>query len=193
MNAILCFGDSITFGRGEQPAKGWCGRLKEWYESLDEYNAVYNLGIPGETSSGVLNRIKTELNSRVRYLRDGDTFTLILAIGTNDLSSNDVDSLVSLDEFKQNVLEIITYAQSKVDSVFVLQIPPSHSSLGSDWEESAYLNSDVDAYNDALKELAGENFVQLEFVDWDTKVPDGIHPNSNGYQDMFVQIRRLFS
>lgn len=32
MKGIWCFGDSVTFGIGELPHKGWCGRLKEFFE-----------------------------------------------------------------------------------------------------------------------------------------------------------------
>jgi hypothetical protein len=45
MKGILCFGDSITFGRGEMPSIGWVGRLKNYYEKQDFYNCVFNLGI----------------------------------------------------------------------------------------------------------------------------------------------------
>ena len=193
MKAILCFGDSITFGRGEQPAKGWCGRLKDWYESLDEYNAVYNLGISGDTSEGVLRRIDVELTSRVRYLHEGDEFCVILAIGTNDLRSTGADNLLSLEDFTLNVTQILAIAQAKVDTVYVVQIPPVHSTLASDWEEYSYNNTDVDSYNTVLKRLSGDTFVPLEFIQWDSKLPDGIHPNNKGYQDMFEQIRELFS
>ena len=41
MHGILCFGDSITFGRGETPNIGWAGRLKKYFESKDFYNVLY--------------------------------------------------------------------------------------------------------------------------------------------------------
>lgn len=192
MNAILCFGDSITFGRGESPCIGWCGRLKEWFESKNEYNAVYNLGIPGETSKGLLNRFEIELTKRVRYLREEDKFTVIIAIGTNDLSSADGKHLIKINEFESNIRKLYLFAKKTVDTVYVLSIPPAHTKLGGDWEDSSYMNEDVDRYNHILEEVTTDDFVKLTFLDWDSKVPDGIHPDSIGYADMFNQIKILF-
>ena len=66
MKRIICFGDSITFGRGENPNIGWCGRLKNYFESKDPYNAIYNLGVPGHTSTDLLLRFNIEASGRIR-------------------------------------------------------------------------------------------------------------------------------
>jgi len=59
MFSIAVFGDSITFGIGDTENKrGWVGRLREYFEPKAKYNALYNLGIPGnKTSNDILSRI----------------------------------------------------------------------------------------------------------------------------------------
>ena len=60
MKGILCFGDSLTFGVGELPNKSWCGRLKDYFEIKENHNGVYNLGVPGHTSTDLLKRFNAE-------------------------------------------------------------------------------------------------------------------------------------
>ena len=85
MKGILCFGDSITFGCGEVPNKGWCGRLKDYFEPKgSHHNGVYNLGVSGHTSTDLLNRFDVEANGRIRLDRPTDKFLILVAIGTND-------------------------------------------------------------------------------------------------------------
>ena len=43
MKGILAFGDSITFGRGVVPSKGWANRLKTYFESQDFYKNTLRL------------------------------------------------------------------------------------------------------------------------------------------------------
>ncbi|MGM5484950.1 MAG: SGNH/GDSL hydrolase family protein [Nanobdellota archaeon] len=67
MHAVLAFGDSITFGRGVVPSRGWTNSLKEYFESKDFYNVLYNLGIPGDSSTDLLKRFETEAKARIQY------------------------------------------------------------------------------------------------------------------------------
>ncbi len=67
MYGIICIGDSITFGRGGTGNKGWVFRLNEHFSPNDYYNAVYNLGIPGNNSINLLERFDAECKARVQY------------------------------------------------------------------------------------------------------------------------------
>jgi lysophospholipase L1-like esterase len=80
---ILCFGDSITFGEGD--GKGWTGRIKEWFEGTDSKRRVYNLGIPGETSTDLIKRFDSECKARVNPNEASDNYIIFIAIGANDL------------------------------------------------------------------------------------------------------------
>ena len=192
MHAILCFGDSITFGIGEQPSNGWCGRLKDLLEKKDQYNYVYNLGIPGDTSQGVLERIETECERRIRYKREEDKATIIIAIGTNDIKYKDGLHQISEDDFESNIKCIIEVAKTYTNNIFVLQMPYVHSTQAKSWEGSEYRNEDIDQRNAILQRVAGDRFIPLKFLRWDDMLPDGLHPNEEGYEEMFVQIKGLF-
>ena len=104
MKSIIAFGDSITFGRFDKSRGGWVSRLKKYYEDQDIYHAVYNLGIPGDNSKGLLRRIDIECSSRAIYFWESDEHLILIAIGINDLRG--FDSPDNLDippkEYKKN-------------------------------------------------------------------------------------------
>lgn len=56
---------------------GWVNRLAIYYQNSNDENIVYNLGIPSETTTDLLKRIKNELESRKPN-------TIIISIGIND-------------------------------------------------------------------------------------------------------------
>ena len=68
MFSILAFGDSITYGLGATRYIGWAEQLKKYFQT-EEYNYLYNLGIPGDTSADLLERIEIEANARIDYKR----------------------------------------------------------------------------------------------------------------------------
>ena len=115
MKAILCFGDSITFGYGESPKKGWCGRLKDYFETKEYHNGIYNLGVPGHTSTDLLKRFDSEAQGRVR-LHKPSKYIILIAIGTNDckfdgnLENN--NPRTTNDQFRKNIEELIAKAKS---------------------------------------------------------------------------------
>lgn len=55
----LCFGDSITYGEYDGVSGGWTDILKRYFhsrfinENIEELN-VFNLGIGGETTDGIV-------------------------------------------------------------------------------------------------------------------------------------------
>ena len=87
---ILVFGDSITQGFWDMRG-GWVQRFasKVHQASLDNmlhgdgkgYIEVFNLGISGDTSEGVIGRLKQEVEAR---RTDDKSEIIILSIGIND-------------------------------------------------------------------------------------------------------------
>ncbi len=72
MAGILVFGDSISYGAWDIEG-GWVSRLRKFLDkkNLSEENfdcKVYNLGISGDNSSGVLNRFEFETRQRIRKI-----------------------------------------------------------------------------------------------------------------------------
>lgn len=143
MKSIICFGDSITFGRF---GKGWVSHLKDYYESSDIYHAVYNLGIPGENSGGLLKRIDNECSCRALYKYEGDKHLILIAIGINDLRGIDSpDNFdVSPEEYKENVLKIISIAAKHSQNIAVIGITPVDENLTNPFENTYFTNARVE-------------------------------------------------
>jgi acyl-CoA thioesterase I len=165
MDGILCFGDSITFGGGENG--GWAGRLKEYFESQGEHNAVYNLGIPGDDSTGLLNRFKIECNARLSFEWPEDKYKIIIAIGTNDSKleglSNKMSPRISPEIFDKNIKILIKQAKKlKADLAFIGLFPVDES-LVKPSENTSFDNKRIALFNEIIKNNCKEG--KILFLD----------------------------
>lgn len=198
MFGIMCLGDSITFGRGENPTIGWTGRLKKHFETED-FKEVYNLGIPGDTSIGLKDRIDVELRNRVKYKREEDKFIIIISIGINDTKGTNTSEnvQVSKKEYSENLNYIIHTAKKYSENIVLLSQTPLDENLTMPIEKVKYYsNKKVQEYNEIIKKLSEEENCLFCDVGNDLKLKnyiellyDGIHPNSKGYNEMFKFIK----
>jgi lysophospholipase L1-like esterase len=212
MAVILLAGDSITYGFWDSEG-GWAGRLRTFLDSRvlsasdpatlnsTRYIAVYNLGIPGDTSRGLKARFEQETAPR---LNDEQETISIIAIGTNDsaLLNNTQSHQIPLEETKANLTFLIQSAK-KLGKVAVLGLPLVDEKRTDPiyWKEDySYKNEYLKIYNDAIKEVAGvENTEFLDIFEMmkDMETPhlleDGIHPNSQGHQWMFETIKAFLT
>ena len=81
---ILVFGDSVTCGAWDNKC-GWADRLKQYLFKKSDlgkkgYSMLYNLGIDGDTTAGVLERMENEIKSR-RDRDPSEELVLIFEIG----------------------------------------------------------------------------------------------------------------
>ncbi len=88
MPNVICFGDSITRGENDHISGGWADRLKseairKFLNSGDDEICVFNLGIGGETSKGLVGRFESELKPRIGI---GDINLVTIAYGANDVA-----------------------------------------------------------------------------------------------------------
>ena len=74
---IVAIGASSLFGRIDPEEGGFIGRLKKWHETQAAQNIVFNLGVPGETSSDILKRFSQEVGVRRPDL-------ILISVGLND-------------------------------------------------------------------------------------------------------------
>lgn len=82
---FLAFGDSITFGVGDDPArtdKGYPPRLRTLLVNAGIQATMDNKGLPGEDTTGGITRIDEVLNSPTTSTAD----VLLLMEGSNDIS-----------------------------------------------------------------------------------------------------------
>jgi acyl-CoA thioesterase-1 len=178
---IGIWGDSIVYGSCDQEGLGWVGRLRKNFP-IDDYTAVYNRGVSGDTTENLLKRFSIEAES----IRPD---TIVFAIGINDSKypTGEGESLVPLEDFKKNVRTLIEQARAYTENIFII----STTSVGDDAENMIprFLNAQIQTYSSALKEIADEE--QISFVDvsnaldMHTDLYDGLHPNAQGYEKLY--------
>ncbi|MFH1589335.1 MAG: GDSL-type esterase/lipase family protein [archaeon] len=203
MKGILVFGESTSFGRGDNENGGWSGRLKRYFESKDYYNVVYNLGVPGQSSTDLLERFDIEAKARTKKIWPNDEFTIIFAIGTNDSKGLDTPDNVKtpLDKFKKNILTLIDESKKFTDKIVFIGLIPVNEDITNPYENTYFFNERTKQYNEVIKNCCKDNnilFIDM-FDDWfksdyKTLLGDGVHPNSKGYEKIFLKVKEtLFS
>jgi lysophospholipase L1-like esterase len=200
MHGILCFGDSITFGRGEIPNYSWVWRLRNYFEPKGEHNAVYNLGVSGHNSVDLLKRFDAEATARVRLIRPEDKFLILIAIGQNDSRwtglPKDNNPYVDEDTFKSNINELINKAKKYKAKLAFIGLFPVNEKFTLPYEDKSFENKRIEAYNNIIKKQCEKNKVlflnMLEILIKENHIKltdDGLHPNSKGYDFMFEKIK----
>lgn len=187
----LFFGDSITYGEYDGVFGGWVDILKRY--ALQKYNEastneliLFNLGIGGETSEGLVKRIQNEMSAR--NAEDGNI--IFIGYGANDLAVKDGNQMVNTEQFKVNIEKAIQYAKEFSNEIYLVSILPVSAKIDSQISATGKIrtNEDVLVYNQILKDIAIEN--PLTYIDFhsafleDKEIllsKDGIHPNEKGY------------
>nr|WP_314492353.1 GDSL-type esterase/lipase family protein [uncultured Chryseobacterium sp.] len=186
----LFFGDSITYGEYDGVFGGWVDILKRY--ALQKYNEgsneliLFNLGIGGETTEGLLKRISHEMSAR--NSAEGNIF--FLGYGANDLAVKDGKQMVGPELFKANVEKAVRIAKEFSDEIYLISIIPVSEKIDGELSATGKVrtNKDVLLYNQILKNLAVEN--SLKYIDFhavflqDKEIllsADGVHPNGRGY------------
>ncbi len=197
MYGILVLGDSISYGRGEFLNLGWAGRLKKDFESKDQYNCLFNLGIPGDTSTTLLNRFETAIQSRIKYKYPEDKFIIMIAIGIND--SRGIDSptkhQTKKQEFKKNIEELIKIAKKYTKDVIILGLTPVDETITNPFEDTYFVNDIIEEYNKILKESTENKAIFIDIFDeliklnYQELLSDGLHPNKKGYEKIYQIIK----
>lgn len=201
MHGILIFGDSITAGVGDKEHKGWAGRFTKWFEGQDKYNFVYNLGIPGETTSKLLKRFETECSVRTKHIYDDDRFIVIFNIGINDakIIGSGKQPQISLSQFKNNLLSLINLAKKYTKEVVFIGLTSVDESKDGLLGDQHFFNENIRKYNIVIKEACKAeriSFIDL-FENWsansskDFLSEDGLHPNELGHKNIFELVREI--
>lgn len=187
----LFFGDSITYGEYDGVSGGWVDILKRY--ALRTYNEggkeliLYNLGIGGETTEGLVRRISHEMKAR----NSAEGNMVFIGYGANDLAIKEGVQAVEPERFKENIITAIHKAKQYAEEIFLISILPVAEEIDGVTAASGKLRStaEVFKYNQILKEIAGKNAVYYldfysGFVDEKEILlsGDGIHPNDKGYE-----------
>ncbi|SMO96539.1 Lysophospholipase L1 [Chryseobacterium rhizoplanae] len=187
----LFFGDSITYGEYDGVFGGWVDILKryalqQFHEGNGDELILFNLGIGGETTEGLLKRILHELSAR----NSADGNLVFLSYGANDLAIKDGIQIVDPEKFKNNMSIAIANAKEFPNEIYLVSILPFSQKIDGVVVSSGKkrINQDVVVYNQILKDLAAEH--SLGYIDFysafleDKEIllsADGVHPNEKGY------------
>jgi lysophospholipase L1-like esterase len=195
---LLVFGDSIVYGSCDKEG-GWVNRLRMFLDADNDSNSsVYNLGISGNDTENLLERIEKEIVDR--FDEDEDTI-IIISIGINDsqfVHSKD-DFNVPLETFKSNLENIHSIARrysSKILFVGLTAVDDTRTDPIPWNVDKTYKNEYIGKYNDIIEGFAKENdigFVKI-FEDWSKDIEslldvDGLHPNSKGHEKIFQYVK----
>lgn len=200
MYKILIFGDSIAAGRGVIKSKSWVSKLARYFDLKDKWNTIiYNLSIPGESSSELLERFTTESDLRIQPNLAQDKFVIIIAEGIND--SKGVGSPENLktspDDLRKNILKIIKLAKQYTKALVFVGLTPVDEDKTAPTGDSYFLNKNIKKYNNIIRNICKKrniHFMEI-FDDWTRKdyrkflSEDGIHPNEQGHQKIFGKIK----
>ena len=178
----ICFvGDSFVAGIGDETALGWIGRLTKRQATEGKPITAYNLGIRGNTSAQILDRIGAEIDQRRSPLRPT---RVVLSMGVNDTTYVDGVPRILPDDSCANLERILETISG--DSVLGVG-PPAVSEDAQNARIAELSNRFL-----ALCRARGVPYVEVFSVlerhpVWRQQVleGDGAHPRSQGYQAMY--------
>jgi len=177
---VVCFiGDSLTQGIGDQKALGWVGRLAQASFAQDPARprklTVYNLGLRGESSVAIQARWRGDTDRR---RRNGEDMAFVFSFGAAD-GLHKVPHEKTLAASR----DILETAASLGRTLYVSP-PPAHDPA---W--SAHIKN----VGEVLRGICvGAQIPTFDFhaplsadaAYMASLVPDGIHPDTAGYDRM---------
>ena len=162
---ILAFGDSLTVGVGTTPTNDYPSVLSELTG-----RRVINAGVSGETSDQGVKRLP-------ELLEEFQPNLLILLEGGNDILRNKNKT-----QLKQNLAEMIGFAQKREIDVVLVGVPERKL-----FSDSAPLYSELAAEYDVVfeEEMLADLLRKIEYKS------DAVHLNDSGYRVMAEQLFSL--
>lgn len=182
---ICIFGDSIAWGADDTEKGGWADRLKTHCFREGKDVEIYNLGILGDVTEGVLSRFDAECDVRNPQI-------IIFAVGINDTqflrSANAIR--ISLEDFSKNIYSLIEKAKKYTNQIIFIGLTRVDESKVQPlpWnKDKEYRNENIEQYDGVLRKITEENgcfYIEMKnAVSIDT-MEDGLHPNSQGHEKM---------
>jgi len=193
---ILFFGDSIVQGFWGVEG-GWVERIRKHYDSIAVQNLegnmqpeIFNLGVDGDTTYGLLQRIENETKIR-KWPKD--PLCVVISIGSNDDSSKYNKQQILPNEFRNNLEKIITKLRPITDNIVLVGNTACDESKTTPvfWGDYYYTNARLQQSEQAMEAIASKfniPYVPIfeRFKDkldvGENLLVDGVHPNDAGHQ-----------
>lgn len=201
MASIICFGDSITRGESDAVYGGWVDRIKtrlikQFLDTTKDRVSVFNMGISGETTDGLIQRFQHEFVTR---LSDDKQNTVLFGYGANDLANEDGYFLVAIESYIDNLSHCIEFVLEKGAAVVLINITPIAAHLNGLANVNNRIRDDqtIRRYNQALLALSVKYSVDLidVYTPFNARkeaylTADGLHPNSAGHELLYQVISK---
>ena len=194
---IVAIGSSSLFGLVDPQGGGYIGRLKTWHENQNINNKVYNLGISGDTTTGMLKRFPPEVSIRKPNL-------ILITSGLNDtrkIGGKSKPPTTPVEQFKKNIETLIKKGKTLTDVVFISVFPIDDKKTSPllYWNHDDYFYCMTDAikyakivnsicetervpYLDIFNEWLHQDYKQWLFE-------DGLHANAVGHEKIYKSLK----
>jgi len=168
---IGVWGDSLVHGGIDQEKGGWVNRLKLHLMANGLGDHCFSLGVGGQSSSEVLDRISVELQARREHVDH-----VIVSVGLNDLLNR--PKIVSPERFADNLRKIVRIIHRSGKRAWILSMTPCDRPDTGNWQIIV----------DLSKKVAVEE--KTDWIDMSSAFPisdlvDGVHPGPAGHEKMF--------
>ena len=211
MTIILVFGTSTTYGAWDSEG-GWVQRLRKYLDNkqlegkehpTDPYYVIYNLGVSGDTSKDIIERLEFETKQRLKLKDEGEEIIILISVGVNDAIyyNKTKKNQVILDKFSSSVQKMINISKKYATNiVFVGNKPIDESKVDPiPWRmECSYKEIFVEKYDLKAAEICKKN--DIPFIDvyrifkrqdnYKKLLSDGVHPNNEGHKRIFEIVKK---
>lgn len=189
---ILVFGDSIVYGACDNEKLGWVNRLRQTLENeKSNYYNIYNLGIPGDTTNEIKKRFEFEYKNRCNKDMKNIIF---FSIGINDSYIIDGKNNVSLETFKDNIIDLINMSKKYTENILFMGLSKVNESLVHpvSWDKNiSYSNKEIAKFDRELKSICKNNNISyintFDLLDIED-LQDGLHPTGKGHQKLCDEV-----
>ncbi len=203
MANIFIFGASNTCGAWDREG-GWADRLKRYIftknieSGFKTEHMVYNLGVDGDDSRGLLKRIGSDFTQRM--WEDSENI-FIVTIGTNDTiySLADKSFRVKPDEFRSNLHKIVWFIKKHATKiVFICPFPIDQIKVDPiPWLAGySYKTKYIEQYRQIMKKVMQEEHVlcldlydDLNIPEWKKELVDGVHENTKAHEYIYNRVK----
>jgi lysophospholipase L1-like esterase len=198
---VVALGDSLVYGFGDPERGGWVEQLRRWWMSPETGGHVlYNLGIRGDRTQQVAQRLEGEFRQRGE-LRNRVPDLIILSVGANDsprLGRTNGRNYTEFDEFVAETEALLDLARQLCPVLFVGMVPVDEAKMPF-LDCLHYTHTDQHRYKEATRQACLQQHIPyLDLFDrwmargetwWRQRLTcDGLHPNPLGYQSLFEDV-----
>ena len=186
MTTLYCLGDSLTFGPGVRLSQKWTALA-----GSDALHTV-NLGVPGDTTAGMLARCQSLVSAPVYHLPPEERPMVLILGGTNDIlfSGSDVAARANL------AAAVHQLSAAGYRPLVGIPLPIAAENAPKKWAALADFHAAADLLEDYCAWL--RRFCQAfdipavdfrsDYVNRPDLLADGLHPTAEGHR---VMARRL--